>query len=464
MSLTPIGLILVPCGLLAAIFRPRYLLLLTIFFAPFTATSLLNSGSGENGSGFPPSLFLVILLLGRTVVVGLMRHRSISIKNVPRPFYWMFAFLLTCTVSLFMPLIAAGKIQVFSKGLLDAPIEPLHFKLANIAGVTSIWIWGWFAFFLIRQNKNKRKFDWTVRVWVSSMIFVSAWGILQFCLFYLNIPYPSSIFNNSASPYAMGYDAALNAIRFPRVSSVALEPSVLAITLVGCLPVLASALFLHYRIFNKWMDRIAFALIGTTLILTTSSTGYIGVGILIFVTVIFGIVTHRITIKHLVIGLVLVISASVSYLLLSNVQSIVQEVVLNKADGYSALERITIVLEDMKYFSNYPILGLGWGSAPAHDMIFGILANCGLIGLGAFLGGIISILRSLLPGLPGKALGGMVHGPSFALFLSLVGTMGAYIVSGLPGGPSFWIVIALATVAPSLIAHTKVPFGIRGPN
>lgn len=455
MSLTPIGLILVPCGLLAALFRPRYLLLLAIFFAPFTATSILNSGSGENGSGFPPSLFMVILLLGRTVAAWLVGHRHFSLRDVPRPFYWMLAFFLVCTVSLVMPFVAAGKIQVYSKGLLGAPIEPLQFKLDNVTGVISVWIWGWFAFYLIRHNKDKREFDWTIRVWTSSMIFVSAWGILQFCLFYLNTPYPSAVFNNSASPYAMGYNAVLNDLHFPRVSSVALEPGVLATSLVGSLPVLASALFFHYRIFSKWIDRIAFVLIGTTLILTASSSGYFGAAILVFVTILFAMVTHRISFKYLVIGFILIVGATIGYLLLSNVRSIVQEVILNKADSLSALERMTIILADVEYFSSYPILGLGWGSAPAHDMIFGILANCGLIGLGAFLGGIISLLRRLWPGLLGKTMGGRIHGPSFAIFLSLIGTMGAYIVGGLPRGPSIWIIISLATVAPKVPSGTK---------
>ena len=62
-------------------------------------------------------------------------------------------------------------------------------------------------------------------------MFVSLWGLMQFVCFFAGVPYPSLLFNNSLSDFADMFDQRLDDA-YMRIASVAVEPSVLATSLL----------------------------------------------------------------------------------------------------------------------------------------------------------------------------------------------------------------------------------------
>ena len=108
----------------------------------------------------------------------------------------------------------------------------------------------------------------------ASAIFVCVWGLIQLICSLTNIPYPSILFNNSNSDSADMFAQSLGA--FSRIASVAVEPSVM-----GCRPTSRLASF-GITILSRdarlrtryWYSAVG--LVVLTLLLSTSSTGYVG--------------------------------------------------------------------------------------------------------------------------------------------------------------------------------------------
>lgn len=457
MSVTVTGLVLIPLGIFAFLARPSWLFALAVFFAPFSATSLINSGSGDSGSGFQPSIFFGGLLLLRSGLKVAFRMRIRIPREIRKPLLLISLFVAVCGISLIMPFIINGKIMVMSQGLLTAPIEPLHFKSTNITYLIGVMYGLFFAGYVARQSLDPKGFLRTLRIYLASGIFVSLWGLMQAVLFVVHVPYPAAVFNNSTAIYAGGYDKALESVAIPRVSSVALEPSVLSIYLVGMLPIVIAAVMGRQRIFGKYQDWLMLMLLVLILALTTSSTGYISAGVLILAMTWTLYKYGRLNILWTMGILVLAGAGVAAAVVLPPVRDLVQEVLLSKADSYSALERGTVVLRDVEYFQQYPILGLGWGSAPAHDLIMGILANTGVIGLASFVLFIGYMLRKLGKDTARSYDSGQPFRPSYVMFLSILVTCSAYVVAGLPGGPPFWLIIGLGVAACGQVGPAPSP-------
>jgi hypothetical protein len=457
MSITLTGLFLVPLGVVAFLARPKWLYALTIFFVPFSATSLINSRTGDTGSGLQPATFLGGLLLLRVGMDAIFRMKIYFPRAIRKPLLLVFLFVVACGISLIMPLIIDGKILVMTHGALGSPVEPLFFKSSNITYWIATLFGLFFAGYVARQNLEAEEFQKTLRVYLASGIFISLWGIMQAILFVLHIPYPAAVFNNSASPYALGYDKSLESVAVPRVSSVALEPSVLALCLVGMLPIVIAAVMGRRRIFGKYMDWFTLLLLLLTLALTTSSTGYVSMGVLILAMAWTLYKYGRLNVLWMV-GILIVAGAGVAAaVVIPPVRDLLQEVVFSKADSLSAIERGTIVLRDAEYFQQYPILGLGWGSAPAHDLVLGILANTGVIGLASFALFVGYILRKLGKDAALNYASRQPFRPSYVMFLSILATCSAYLVSGLPTGPTFWVLVGLGVAACGQVQPSPKP-------
>ena len=102
---------------------------------------------------------------------------------------------------------------------------------------------------------------------------------------------------------------------------------------------------------------------------------------------------------------------------------------------------------DLQYFLMYPILGIGWNCAPTHDVIIGMLATCGLVGLSAFLLLIGTILYKLKQNFYLQVRQINEDNPSIMMFLCLSVTCAVYVVSGGIEPPDFWVILALSIAA-----------------
>jgi hypothetical protein len=456
MQITPIGCLLIPLAMFAFVFRPGWLYFLMIFFAPFTATSILNSGTGDSGAGLQPSIFFGFLLLARlfvnycyalTIRVSRSQRTSVAL---------LFAFGAACVISLAMPFAMGGRVEVLSRATLDSPTELLHFKTSNITATVAVLAGIGLACYTARRALDPAEFRKTLRTYLWSGILVSCWGLLQFVLYLVGIPYPAMVFNNSASPYALGYNKPLGELPIVRVSSVGLEPSLFATSLVGIIPIALLAVLGGDKIIGRLTDRFALALLLLTAILTTSSIGYLSLFATGCILLYMLYRSRRLSGRIVVLVCGMSVLAATLYVTVPAIQNAGQQILFDKTDSWSALERGTIVLSDYEYFRRSPILGLGWGSAPAHDLTFGILANCGLIGLGSFLVFVGYTLRKLYAGARAASAEGQLCNPQHIMLLSLTATFIAYLIGGLPGGPAFWLLIGLSMAANGQASQSRL--------
>ena len=60
-------------------------------------------------------------------------------------------------------------------------------------------------------------------------------------------------------------------------------------------------------------------------------------------------------------------------------------ILIEKSGNYSGIERLKTITLGVKYFIDYPLLGVGWGVFPTYDFLINLLANFGLIGTIPFL-------------------------------------------------------------------------------
>lgn len=350
-----------------------------------------------------------------------------------------------------MPFIIDGRSEVLSNGTLEAALVPVRFSGKNISALISLLYGLCFTVIVVRQSMSQPQFHYTLRVYMASGIFVSFWGFLQFGLGLMHVPYPFLIFNNSASPYAQ-LGGALSSIDVVRISSVALEPSAFALILVGIFAMQLLAVLHRQYIFSMRLDRFALVVFFIALMLTGSGTGYLG----FVVTCVMGFISYMrgkkkvmrrtlllLSTTGLFFGLLFAVPATRLYM---------QEAIFSKADSFSALERGTIILADLKYFLNYPVLGLGWGTAPAHDLTMGMLANCGLVGLTTFFTFIGYLVFTLL------RLGKVSYTRESERGLSLmvvplVATIISYMADSIPAGGTFSLLLGLAIAEVAILSE-----------
>ncbi len=274
MEITPIGWLLIPLGGMLFLASPTWLYLLAVFFAPFTATSILNRGSGDGASGIQPYMFFGALLMLRKIL-DLTSHMTIDIRSsIRRPLLLYLLFIVMCLISLIMPIAIDGKLEVLSNGTLNAALEPLRFGSKNITAIIALLFGFFFTVIIARHNAQPRQFHKTLQVYMISALFICFWGLMQFGFVLIHVPYPTLVFNNSASPYAQ-LGGVMSSLGIVRISSVAMEPSVLAVTLIGMLPLCIVALLRKTYILGRTLDRLTVLIITVTLILTGSATGYI---------------------------------------------------------------------------------------------------------------------------------------------------------------------------------------------
>jgi O-antigen ligase len=346
-----------------------------------------------------------------------------------------------------MPLIIKGRLEVMSGPTLDYTLVPLRLTWTHFASLAGLIFGILLAAVIAQYNIVSEQFYETLRIYLVSGLFISSWGLMQFILHSAAIPYPYAVFNNSASSGVWGYYAQSLAQDNQRITSVAMEPSYLAIVLVGMIPMILIAVFYGKPILGRTYDRVALFVIGLALLLTVSSTGYVGVIILI-ILVPFCLSQYRQLRWKLFMGtFVLLAGLAGTYIASPIVRDTLNAALFDKAASGSALERTVIVINDLNYFRRYPILGIGWASAPTHDVIIGMLANCGVIGLASFSIAIVTISLRLRRTVSREPQVNQYTIPSLMMFLSLVITCLCYVVSGPIGRGEFWVILGLAISA-----------------
>jgi len=460
MHITPIGLLLIPFGILAAISFPRILFASILFFAPFTATAVVNVGSGQNASGITVYVYLAILLMLRGLCESLWRLRVAIPRAISKPVMYLFLFFAVCGVSIAMPLWIDGKLEIMSPVLIDMTTTPLYFSSKNVTGLIYLLLGVCTATAVARKTVKPQEFAAAIRICMWSGLFVAIWALLQLVCYLLHIPYPAFLFNSSAAPSAQGFIGTLNEGSLRRLSSVAVEPSIMAASLLGILPFCLAAFTGSGQVLSRRTDKWILAIMVAALVLSTSSTALIGLFVIAMIYVRYNIKFRKLSVVWLILPLILGGLCVVAYLFVPPVTALLNVTLLDKAGGYSALERSKTIIYAFSYFLQYPILGVGWSSVTSHDTIVRLLANCGLLGLLAFTAIIGSITIRLLRRVSQfKNKAEAFSNPAFLLYIALVVTIVVAVIDGFPYVFGyFWVTLGLAISASTLNLENGSPF------
>jgi O-antigen ligase len=406
MQLTPIAAILIPVGIFLFFFSPSSLYWCMVFSLPFSATAVANLGFMGASSGVQATIVfgsLWMLAEGRKTLRQSDLWHSEPMKVSVRQ---LKVFFLVVALSLLMPLWINGRLTVDCPDLLCNDSAPLTFSMRHITQ-TIYLAYGLMIMVLIAaRNSDIRHFRKSIRVFLVSAIFTSFWGMLQWYCYYAGISYPSFVFNTSKTESALGYLEELGDLGITRISSVATEPSMLAQFALIALVFAVFAVFNQRVVISKLWDRIACAVLILILVLTTSSTAYLGLAILLPVSLLGLWYLGRLGVKPLAaMGSVLVL-LYVLYTRSQLVQAVAAQMIFSKVEDYSGIGRINSVLLALNYFRAYPLLGIGWGSATSYDLVVKLLSNTGILGFAAFaifIGAVFSRLwKSMKPRTPQK--------------------------------------------------------------
>jgi len=400
LEVTPIGWILLPLGIACFFFAPNGLYPLMVFFVPFSATAVVNIGSGDSASGVQATIFFGALWMAREFPKFFRARNSPIGQNLRQPSTHLRWFLLVAILSLIMPIWINGHVYIddpeFSNGFSNS--EPLVFRLRNITQIIYLLYGILLAVLVAFRNSTLRQLLASVRIFLISAIFVSAWGFLQFFCSLLNVTYPAFIFNSSATGSAQGYLDQLEDLGITRVSSVATEPSTLAACLLVAFVLVLFSVTRDLTVISKRWDRFALVVIFGALMISTSTTAYLGLAAVLVIYLAFLKHTNFLRRKHIVALVALAAFIALTIALFSPARDIFISLVVSKGETYSGIARAYSVALAAQYFLQYPILGLGWGSVTSHDLVFKLLSNTGLLGFSAFSFFLVSLLRRLWRG------------------------------------------------------------------
>jgi len=459
--MTPLGYILLPIGLAGLLTSARWLYRFFVFWTLFSATSVLNVGAGDNGSALQVWMFFGALWLLR---LGLERIFLLSFSidhRLKRMSYWLIAFLGVATASLAMPVLIDGSLQIASPFLGDNTQTPLVLSGHNITQLLYLIFGGIIAICVAHANLDDETRGETERIILFSGIFIACWGIFQFLCNVTGFPYPDFLLNNSGSASGKGFMEALSDIGIHRVSSAAVEPSVLAQALLTLLPLTLPAWRKRGFVFSRRRDRLVAVLFIVVLILSTSSTAYLGFAILALTYVVYSARTGSFSktkafFVFALIGILATTIVSVAFISVPVVSQVVNSVLLSKASSGSGIERAMTIAYAFGYFQKYPILGIGWGSATSHDVIVFLLSNVGIVGTVVFFCMIFSVIRPNWEKISSR--NSPLELSREVWLMSLV----CFVLTSIPGGfplvlGDFWFILGMAMAT----ACGAVPSGVR---
>jgi hypothetical protein len=445
--MTPLGYILLPVGFTGLLLSPKWLYRLFVFWTLFSASSVTNFGESDSGSALQVWMFFAFLWLLRLFLERVSTLSFAIDRRVLRPCLWLIGFMAVAGVSLVMPAYIDGRLTIASPILGENTETPLYLTSHNVTQLLYLIFGGLIAICVAHANLSDEKRHETEKIIMLSAIFISIWGLFQFFCNVTGIPYPDFIFNNSGSASGKGFLQTLdNGIS--RISSTAVEPSVLAQSLITLLPLTLPAWLRKGSVLSRHIDRLASVLFLLLLMLCTSSTAYVGVFILgaLLIPLLLRI---RAISKGKAILLTATAAMATAGLLAAAVLSVpivgemVNSAILSKSSSGSGIERAMTIALAYGYFLQYPILGIGWGSATSHDLIIKLLSNVGILGTLTFLGAMFSVMRADWRALDSLRIPSSLSRSAWFLSLGVFIVTSILIEFPLVFG-NFWLVLGMA--------------------
>ena len=381
MSITPIGLVLIPVSFFVFCFRPRFLISWAIIVSAFQAASIVNIG-GDFAIGVSP-YFFVVSLVGIRFAAACLQGR-ISFKHgdmaleITRPLLMLAAWGVAS--ALLLPHLFAG-IHVDTPRLGMDPVSttPLEWSMSNAAQAGYLVLNSVFLIYVIWRSSDSYYVDQLASAFVWSGAIASAVGAYQLAAHLLGFRFPAEIFNSNAGWQQLVSQRVAGAWR---VSATFNEPSSAGIFF---------AAWTTYLLFLTMDRRSATTILWilfwcgiVMLILTTSTTGYVTAFLLIVFLTFRELGTlatkGNINEKLLITFAAIATALGVAILLIPNFHQLLADILWYKSQSHSGQERTSTILVALDVVMESFGLGVGLGSNRPSGMLFYILSNIGIPG------------------------------------------------------------------------------------
>lgn len=386
MEITLLGYILIPLGIFLILFKNKYLLLITLFFAPFTASSVLNIEYIT--FGLQPSYYFGSLFLLKELLIILKKMKITKVNS------WLFSFIIFSIFSLIMLIIYYGDIVVWYAESGYYMLRPtIHNFTQLIYLIYCFFIYIFVKNFINRNENSDNLILQLINIQIYSLIFVCFFGLYQLISDYFGFPF-LTIFNQRVGVYI----ASPYVANILKINSVAPEASMLSLYLA---PMLGFIYILSRKIVKP---NIYFLLILTFLVgILTISTSFL-IGILLLVGLIF---VENLSIKYysqvyiskkriLLLFLSITLFGIICLLTFSHIRVIIDTSLAKMhLSNFSGIDRLNQFLMGIRIFKESNFLGVGFGTIRTTDLFSTLLANVGVIGIFLLFGFIIKIYLDL---------------------------------------------------------------------
>jgi O-Antigen ligase len=460
MTLTITGTIILFFALII-FFRSGFELLTFIIISiPFSATAVVNLGSGESATGIPITIFLVLLYIFRSFIFALISNKIK--KSSSKSLYLLLIFIFFMFFSLIIPILYKG-MRFFGTNARASGSNTfvLSFGSENIIQGGYFLIWGVFLIFATKEVNSIERFRKILVDLMYTGLFTSLWGWFQIMLSIFHIPYPFQIFNNTASFSGQGYLQTIGNSGISRISSVSVEPSIFASYLLILISILSGFILKKENLLGFQKDRIFFSIFLLTVILSTSLIGYVGIFCLFLIFLIYIFVLGKNFHTRLVTFIInLIIFCIILYTLYSSFsvfRNIIDNFLLNKGDSFSYNQRSSSIKYAIDGFLKFPLIGIGVNSMSVYSLPFWLLVNTGLFGFISFFWFYFSLFKypNSLSNMGVKFL--KSQGIGLGILISLVIMLVVTFISGFPYNFGyFWITILFSFWTKNLFNSSKI--------
>ena len=422
--ITNSGAAIILFALFSCVLFPRLLMQAIVFFSFFSGTAVLNFSN----YGMAPAVVLMLAYLFWKAASG----DAIRPVGVSRDHFVVVLLIITFAA-----------FSILSLLLNQALHDVLFIQLTQTAYV----LFGALITLVLSVDFAQRdRLEDAIVAMRAAAVFIALWGVVQACCYYANIPYPD-LFNNSNSHFADMFDQ--HGEGYIRISSVAIEPSVLAVSLMIFASFGATLLIADARFRTRyWLISVGLALV--VVASATSTTGYFGILILI---VLLGLRQPRLV---FVVCAAATFATGVIVMLLPSFGELIYGVTFGKTSSSSYSDRSSAVLDGLQSFLQQPLLGWGWGGSFSYSIATQLLACTGVVGTICFLaavsGTFIASRAARRPKSADWRLGAYAQGTENAMIVYLAQSLvtGFHFVV-----PDFWVLWALAIAIPSCLRCTQ---------
>lgn len=411
---------------------------ITVVCVPLAGTAVYMLG------GDPITLPLV-------VTAGFAARHAFSLLNQPLRQQFLtitsgdmlfVGFIAYCVVSgILFPRLFAGETVVIPQAGRAVVLGPGQSSMVQLAYL----LIAFYLYLALRQTMLRRGLEFLVVAMLVQISLFGGYGLIQAMAGLAGVPLSTSwIVNNQGYALLTQVEVA----GFTRVTSVFVEASSYAGWASGALA------FCYGLYINRVLPRFTLPLIiliATTMILSTSSTAYVGLLVIGVAATLYAFLDSDRG-RHergflIVLGggfaaaaaLMLVFSAQDG--LLASLRGMIEEMTIRKGQSNSGLERAQWSQSALQNAFDTGLLGVGYGAARSSGLFYQIIGTVGVPGLILFLL-VVARLAQRMFNRPRTGEGSVVCAGAFAL-CCLLGTQS---VAGndLALSNTFWIYAALA--------------------